>query len=362
MSMKVSYQKQLLLFLLMIFIILIILEISVIIFEIFFSECKLIDAISLPYSYIQKRSLCYDFNHIFYEYEPVISIKPNQHFSTVNINDFGFRGPELKHNESKYRIVIMGGSTVFGAGVTDNETIPAELSKKLSNFNKIEVINAGISSITSNEELYHIKHKILELKPNLIIVYDGANDAYYEKTDFSVKITNNKFQLKDIQQYYRTPVVIYRNILLPLLHHQGSLQVHNSPGNLEKFNSNNDSVSEITSDIWYKNMKDFCKTANENGIKSVVLLQPTIYTGTKKLTEFEKQLYVENKHYVSTYNMMKDKLEHLSGCTIKKDYSNTFENEHVGVYFDGVHLNNLGNKIIANRIYVDILPIINIDA
>ena len=35
-----------------------------------------------------------------------------------------------------------------------------------------------------------------------------------------------------------------------------------------------------------------------------------------------------------------------------------FENIEKGVYFDKVHLNNLGNKIIAEKIYEKILPIV----
>ena len=44
----------------------------------------------------------------------------------------------------------------------------------------IEVINAGISGATSEQEYNMIKNKISLLDPDLVIVYDGWND--WERT------------------------------------------------------------------------------------------------------------------------------------------------------------------------------------
>ena len=40
------------------------------------------------------------------------------------------------------------------------------------------------------------------------------------------------------------------------------------------------------------------------------------------------------------------------------DFTNIFENISTGVYIDSVHVNNQGNKIIAEKIYEKILPIV----
>ena len=40
------------------------------------------------------------------------------------------------------------------------------------------------------------------------------------------------------------------------------------------------------------------------------------------------------------------------------NFSDSFENIVDGVYFDTTHLNNFGNKIIAEKIYEKILPIV----
>jgi len=40
------------------------------------------------------------------------------------------------------------------------------------------------------------------------------------------------------------------------------------------------------------------------------------------------------------------------------DMRNTFDNMDIPIYFDGGHMTDIGNKIIAEKIYEKILPII----
>ena len=125
-------------------------------YEFFLQDCNLENAESLKkIDYFSKRQICYDQQNLVYSQNPILSLIPNQHLKTVNINSDGFRGSELE-TDYTYRVFVIGGSTVFGAGLPSDEfTIPSKLEKLLNEQeNKTEVINAGISSITSFEELY----------------------------------------------------------------------------------------------------------------------------------------------------------------------------------------------------------------
>jgi len=364
MSMKIEYKKQILFFFLLFLIMIASIEISVRVFELFLSECGIINAETLPYNYFQKRLICYDFLNLVYEYNPVISLKPNQHLSTININDYGFRGNELENNEDIYRIVIVGGSTVFGTAVFDHESIPAELANDFDDFENVEIINAGIASITSNEEIFHIKNKINTIKPDLIIIYDGANDVHYKITNYSVPSSDSTtISFKDFQEYFRTPVVIYRNLISPLLSNfqTDDKKNNNAPGKIMESYKENFQLSDKVSEKWYQNMKDFCDFSNKNNIKSVVIIQPTIYHGKKILTNYETGFYLDDIFTKTTFTKMREKLGQLPECTLKVDLSDVFENVEIGIYRDGVHLNNQGNKLIANKIYENISPIVSND-
>ncbi len=95
-------------------------------------------------------------------------------------NNYGFRDDDvfLPKPPGLYRIVCIGGSTTE-EGNTNETTYPNIVERKLqAAFGKgrVEVINAGISGIHSYNERRRIED-FLELDPDLIVYYNGVNDA-----------------------------------------------------------------------------------------------------------------------------------------------------------------------------------------
>ena len=87
-----------------------------------------------------------------------------------------------KNPDNTYRIFAVGGSTTHGLPlVADNETCGLSyLQKKFDERDfgfDIEVINAGMSAATSKTEVQLIKDKLIDFSPDLIVVFDGINDA-----------------------------------------------------------------------------------------------------------------------------------------------------------------------------------------
>ena len=84
--------------------------------------------------------------------------KQSDHF----INSHGFRGPEISEDKpsNTFRVFVVGGSTTYGSGVNDANTITALLQKKFDEKNQnqtVEVINAGFSAAKSLDEVKLIK-------------------------------------------------------------------------------------------------------------------------------------------------------------------------------------------------------------
>ena len=129
-----------------------------------------------------KRKMCDDYNNLIRYRLPYRNHEPNQHFETYNINNEGFRGPDISKEklENTYRIFVVGGSTTYGSGATSDETtIPGYLQKEFDNVNidfKVEVINAGKSGMSSWGEAQTVKNRLVPYDPDLIIIYDGYND------------------------------------------------------------------------------------------------------------------------------------------------------------------------------------------
>ncbi|KAA3598068.1 MAG: SGNH/GDSL hydrolase family protein [Calditrichaeota bacterium] len=107
---------------------------------------------------------------------------PNFQFQANRHNSLGFRGEEfsIQKPDSVFRIVCLGGSTTYSDGVKDyKKSFPYLLEKNLQKNleKKIEVINGGIPGYTTLETLINFQTRILDLKPDLVIVYHCINDA-----------------------------------------------------------------------------------------------------------------------------------------------------------------------------------------
>ena len=313
MSAEISYRKQGLMIIFGLLIVFVVVEIAANVWWQNMIHCELEEnEIFQNISEEDKRQICVDlYNLRIFERE----IIPNQHYDTININSEGFRGKEISilKPDNTFRIVAVGGSTMFGAGSTSDETtIPAYLERMLKkqNFNfEIEVINAGIAGHYSTFELLMIKEKIVNYKPDLLIEYDGWNDV------------RNK----------------------PL------------PSTVEN------------------NWKEVCKIGNENDFDVIIILQPLAGFGNKILTE-QEQIYADTgvdysgihllslkADYYDKYAENLKNLEFENGkklCTKVADLQGAFDNVSEPVYWDQGHTSDNDNFIMAQEMFELVYPII----
>ena len=102
----------------------------------------------------------------------------------INTNSLGLRHDalELQGEDSKYRILFLGDSVVFGVGVNDEDTLAVQLEERLSKHKSrsveksIEVMNMGTISYNTEQELIQYKSVGALLKPNLVLLMFSSND------------------------------------------------------------------------------------------------------------------------------------------------------------------------------------------
>src|SRR5262249_54590414 len=105
----------------------------------------------------------------------------NYRSGTVNTNERGFRGGAVTSPKpvGRRRIVVLGGSAVFGTGASSDEaTFPARLQAALRarSGREVEVVNGGAPAYVSGQELARLIYEVVDLEPDVVIVYDGFND------------------------------------------------------------------------------------------------------------------------------------------------------------------------------------------
>lgn len=98
--------------------------------------------------------------------------------SPINTNDLGLRNPPIGEKGPRRRILALGCSTTFGAGVGDSDAWPAVL-QTLLDLNvpgQYEVINAGVSAYSAYQGLVYLEKRGIALAPDIVIVCFGQND------------------------------------------------------------------------------------------------------------------------------------------------------------------------------------------
>jgi len=232
----------------------------------------------------------------------------------MHFNSYGFRGPEFSTNklEDTFRIFVVGGSAAFGSGTLDNQTFPHYLQETYDNANldfKVEVINAAKPGHWSSNEVVLIKNRILDLEPDLLIVYDGWNDL--------------------------------RNYV-----HAG--------------------ISNASPTLWKNRWMEICELGNQQDFDIIISLQPIIGTGKKILTQHEYLQFMNTARITTPqdkilelYPTYKDQLDELKNhCTLTADLRAIFDNVEESIYFDRAHTGKKGNRIIADNFYQLSLPIV----
>jgi len=222
----------------------------------------------------------------------------------VTYNSYGFRGSEFEAEkpDNTYRIFAVGGSSTFGRGVDNSETWPVYLQQIINekitdpefsgSVSEIEVINAGFPQAASGVEHSLIKIKLSSFDPDLIIMYDGWNDA---------------IQGGDIEE---------------------TLQ----------------------------NWERVCKLGKDEGFNTIIIVQSLPTTGLRVLTEQEIEYSSPNLGYLQKFQPYVDGFKELESCSKTFDFRRIFDYIQAPIFYDSGHTLGFGNKIIAENVFSVIAP------
>ena len=345
MSVQISYKKQVIFYILLILVVLAAIEMILRVNEQINPRCNFLgnDALDDLDLEIQK-NMCKDYIELEYKKINGFNVhKENQYLNTVNINSLGTRGNEISLDKDLdvTRIIILGGSTVFGDGASSDEnTISGFLKREFekNGNSNIEIINAGVGGMDSDGEVMLLTKKYTKLKPDIVVVYDGWNDIRQEKFNKAGGIGLTQ----EILKYYKTPQIVYRTFF--------------SDTKLIQFDFE-PKFQDIAVENWLQNWKNVCNNSQRD-YKIVVSVQPLLTSGKQVLSEDEKK-FVHNSPFIAhqTYGISQiaEKVDELNGiCDKTIDLTGTFDNVSESIFFDYGHMSDKGNQIIAKKIFLEI--------
>lgn len=89
-----------------------------------------------------------------------------------HINSLGFRGPEPAAKDG-LTIAVVGGSVVFGTGMTDEMTVPQQIEAQLKADNPglaVHVLNLGFPDFNIEEQSFEFKRLAPAIKADIVLI------------------------------------------------------------------------------------------------------------------------------------------------------------------------------------------------
>lgn len=299
-----------------------------------------------------------------------------------------------------FRVIVVGGSTVYGIGAEPQKSLPASIYYYLlpeRGSKNLEVINAGVGGYTSVNELLYLMSELVHFNPDLVIVYNGWNDLIFNNhwantkgADwFPLRTRIHESQNQMLISIFETPSkllvyyfaslgqgfkavlaganegIAFWKLAKSLLGRSGLISFKGLDrwlNNYNKIEYTSVPYDKRTAEEYQMNLQQMAAIAKIRGFKMAFFLQPLMGVTKKELTFHEKESFgtmsnqeAENRraYYADVSEVFRrfQKIYQGDRGICAEDLSQAFREEAAELFVGTGHLNGLGNKIIAGRIH-----------
>jgi lysophospholipase L1-like esterase len=286
-----------------------------------------------------------------YDWDPAVywKLRPNQNCYTkinhqpVHVNSHGVRGPEfaIPKPPGVIRILSLGDSTGFGWGLSDEQTYSRLLEKQLNASIKtgprFEVINAGCNAYGYPQLKSFFIHHGLAFQPDYVLI-GGANlwtDFTEDASEQFKSAMRRRIFLKNLSRRLAIYHFFFESQFGGLYHKYRTRFIPVDPNKDKIFTSN-------TSDplaFFEKSLRELFQAVQTNHIAPVIINTPV------------DQKNFTNQTFVDLLAMRKRVANEMNVPIVDLDTPD-WPPAQKNVYLEGdyVHLNALGNQIVADHL------------
>lgn len=286
-----------------------------------------------------------------FDYKPFVQFSEHPiQGNFVTVNEYGlrnFKDYPIPIDTSYFNIFMFGGSTTFGYGVTDKETIAFWLEKNLQKIHnkKVKVYNWGCGNYYSSQEsalfITLLKNGIV---PQMAIFIDGLNEAQHPFAD-EPKFTQTLYALMqknvivNFKKLEYIGLIRFTNTILNLL----------QPKTVETSYKSN---CFLLVNRYLQNKKIIKSVAAAYGVTCIFSLQPITHLHFNP----NQNLFVQTQNDIPNFNLLQnfynaftDSIKQSENIvdltTIRAGFLNT-------AFVDQVHYNEDVHKLLANHLAI----------
>lgn len=288
-----------------------------------------------------------DFYRFEFAYSPFLGwVAKPFHSKTINIAENHLRiTPNAQENPKKV-IHLFGGSTMWGTGVKDDETIPGFL-QKLSPTNKF--INHGLSGYVSRQSLESLIN-IINDKERIdgVIFYEGVNDVVVLcRSDVSLNGHGQENISRQSIESYQNKKWLKTIFAEPVIEVFRKKIWNHSETVIGSRCKNDPDYAEKVANTLLNNWINANAVLSARKIPFMAILQPVSVYNHPNIQELKVEEFRQD--YQTVYPLIQAKIKKHNFPWIA-DMTNIFDIE-VPVYMDWAHVTKDGNKIAAEKMY-----------
>ena len=260
---------------------------------------------------------------------------------------------------------FFGGSTMWGTGASDLQTIPSHFNS----ITNIPVYNFGETGWTSRQSLNQLINALGDNNyPAVVIFYDGVNDVLTQCRS-ELKLVPSHSRERQLQKLTGSSTVIsFKNnklikfILSPYIALANKFNINYSSRdsvNLKRFDCDTNKAKALSvAQHLVNNWRTVYSLSKSNNFKFYGVLQPTLFsteTNSEYLHSDEVKMHPEYKRqYNAVYPLILEEISRDCGldkdiCSSMIDGKDWLDGKN-NIFIDFCHVNSLGNRVIAQRL------------
>ena len=272
----------------------------------------------------------------------------------INVDADGLRRTvQFAPDETAPRIYFFGGSSMWGEGARDAQTIPSQLAKLLAESGlPVVAQNYAQTGYVSRQDLILFQAQLAQGNlPRLALFYQGFNDVFSAWLQGLVGIPLRESQrVSDVEagRLLRSGQPVLQLPAADLRQYDWSLVAETG------------ATAEAIAESWLANRRLIRASAAEFGVSVFFVWQPALFAKTA-LTPTEAgilaQLDEELPGFVELYRDVTAILRDEALAESWEDLvflTDVFRDHSGEIFFDRVHINEVGNMIVAQALLQDL--------
>jgi len=263
-------------------------------------------------------------------------------------------------------VLLLGGSTVYGPEVPDNQTLASQLSARLNELDpghSYAVYNAGVFAADSLQERDRLAYEFDRgLKPDIVISFGGGMDivdgVYQARPGLPAPFLESRSGLRGLLHRF-LPLNIYHWFLARASAAAETSHEKQAPPFLLK-PARVAQLTAATAAAWYDNQLAMAELSKAKGARFISILQPSPYSSpfdhpTPDVAYVHDLTDSEWPGLGAIAGDVQQALAKESAALGRKgveavDLSAGFRDKTEDVFIDVGHLNGAGHRILASQI------------